>query len=83
MYMYVVVCYKHVLEDTDCYGGYLNKSCILYLVSIKHLSLSKNIIAHSNKKCFTFNLSALNLKNNVYLDLTNQNQNVFSKHLSL
>ena len=30
MYMYVVVCYKHVLEDTDCYGGYLNKSCILY-----------------------------------------------------
>ena len=33
MYMYVVVCYKHVLEDTDCYGGYLNKSCILYLVS--------------------------------------------------
>ena len=33
MYMYVIVCYKHVLEDTDCYGGYLNKSCILYLVS--------------------------------------------------
>ena len=32
-YCIVTVLCKHVLEDTVCYVGYLNKSCILYLVS--------------------------------------------------
>ena len=33
-FMYIVVCYNPVLEDTDYYGGYLNKTCVFFTYNV-------------------------------------------------